>query len=191
MSLFFFVSFLVGRGAHDWAVSHGIPPCPSEKMATSEFCCTDSEIYASSKKCNFCNCKTESKQMLWNRWIWWRFFHTEFSLSAYKRNKRKMELAEKLDTGHNQTKKRRQSTENVSSMLSFWIRCHQVYDIPWVRMEPSLTTIMCIICAKQNALHWQLMIQSCFPLNFMTIGLQENNRNRISKVPSNYQWAPM
>eukprot|EP00064_Thunnus_orientalis_P000433 superscaffoldBa00000022_g434 len=62
--------FLVGRGAHDWAVSHGIPPCPSEKMAT------------------------------------------KFSLSAYKRNKRKMELAEKMDTGHNQTKKRRQSSEN-------------------------------------------------------------------------------
>ncbi|KAM4607724.1 threonine aspartase 1 isoform 3-T4 [Polymixia lowei] len=62
--------FLVGRGAHDWAVTHGIPPCPSEKMAT------------------------------------------KFSLSAYKRNKRKMELAEKMDTGHNQTKKRRQSSEN-------------------------------------------------------------------------------
>uniref|UniRef100_A0A669CL28 Threonine aspartase 1 n=1 Tax=Oreochromis niloticus TaxID=8128 RepID=A0A669CL28_ORENI len=62
--------FLVGRGAHDWAVSHGIPPCPSDKMAT------------------------------------------KFSLSAYKRNKRKMELAEKMDTGHNQTKKRRQSSEN-------------------------------------------------------------------------------
>lgn len=31
------VSFLVGRGAHEWAVSHGIPPCLSEKMATSEF----------------------------------------------------------------------------------------------------------------------------------------------------------
>uniref|UniRef100_A0A665W2X9 Threonine aspartase 1 n=1 Tax=Echeneis naucrates TaxID=173247 RepID=A0A665W2X9_ECHNA len=61
--------FLVGRGAHDWAVSHGIPPCPSEKMAT------------------------------------------KFSLSAYKRNKRKMELAEKMDTG-DQTKKRRQSSEN-------------------------------------------------------------------------------
>uniref|UniRef100_A0A8C4D8V0 Taspase, threonine aspartase, 1 n=1 Tax=Dicentrarchus labrax TaxID=13489 RepID=A0A8C4D8V0_DICLA len=60
----------VGRGAHDWAVSHGIPPCPSEKMAT------------------------------------------KFSLSAYKRNKRKMELAEKIDTGHNQAKKRRQSSEN-------------------------------------------------------------------------------
>ncbi|XP_020511255.2 threonine aspartase 1 isoform X1 [Labrus bergylta] len=62
--------FLVGRGAHDWAVSHGIPPCPSEKMAT------------------------------------------KFSLSAYKRNKRKMELAEKLDTGHKQTKKRRQPSEH-------------------------------------------------------------------------------
>lgn len=62
--------FLVGRGAHDWAVSHGIPPCPSEKMTT------------------------------------------KFSLSAYKRNKRKMELAEKMDTGHNQTKRRRQSSEN-------------------------------------------------------------------------------
>lgn len=62
--------FLVGRGAQDWAVSHGIPPCPSEKMAT------------------------------------------KFSLSAYKRNKRKMELAEKMDTGHNQAKRRRQSSEN-------------------------------------------------------------------------------
>ncbi|KAF3842276.1 hypothetical protein F7725_024227 [Dissostichus mawsoni] len=61
--------FLVGRGAHDWAVGHGIPPCPSEKMAT------------------------------------------KFSLSAYKRNKRKMELAEKMDTGHNHAKKRRQSSE--------------------------------------------------------------------------------
>ncbi|XP_078787554.1 threonine aspartase 1 isoform X4 [Oryzias latipes] len=62
--------FLVGRGAHDWAVCHGIPSCPSEKMAT------------------------------------------KFSLSAYKRNKRKMELAERMDTGHSQTKKRRQSNEN-------------------------------------------------------------------------------
>lgn len=44
VNVFSFVSFLVGRGAHDWAVSHGIPPCPSEKMATSEFRYTDSEI---------------------------------------------------------------------------------------------------------------------------------------------------
>lgn len=62
--------FLVGRGAQDWAISHGIPPWPSEKMAT------------------------------------------KFSLSAYKRNKRKMELAEKMDMGHNQSKRRRQSSEN-------------------------------------------------------------------------------
>ncbi|XP_062320334.1 threonine aspartase 1 isoform X1 [Osmerus eperlanus] len=62
--------FLVGRGAHDWAVGHGIPPCPSDKMAT------------------------------------------KFSLSAYKRNKHKMELAEKMDSGFNQTKRRRQSSEN-------------------------------------------------------------------------------
>ncbi|XP_011601825.2 threonine aspartase 1 isoform X2 [Takifugu rubripes] len=64
--------FLVGRGALEWAVSHGIAPCPSEKMAT------------------------------------------KFSLSAYKRNKRKMELAEKMESGHNQIKKRRQSTETAN-----------------------------------------------------------------------------
>uniref|UniRef100_A0A3B3ZEI3 Uncharacterized protein n=1 Tax=Periophthalmus magnuspinnatus TaxID=409849 RepID=A0A3B3ZEI3_9GOBI len=62
--------FLVGQGAQDWAVCHGIPPCPSEKMTT------------------------------------------KFSLSAYKRNKRKMELAEKMDMGHNQAKRRRQSSGN-------------------------------------------------------------------------------
>ncbi|XP_075875026.1 threonine aspartase 1 isoform X3 [Nelusetta ayraudi] len=69
--------FLVGRGAHEWAVRHGIPPCPSEKMAT------------------------------------------KFSLSAYKRNKRKMELAEKMDPGQNQRKRRRKSseTENGSGCL--------------------------------------------------------------------------
>ncbi|XP_061914467.1 threonine aspartase 1 [Entelurus aequoreus] len=69
--------FLVGRGAHDWAVGHGVPPCLSEKMTT------------------------------------------KFSLSAYKRNKRKMELAEKMDTGRNHTKKRRQSSgnENGSGIL--------------------------------------------------------------------------
>uniref|UniRef100_A0A8K9X616 Threonine aspartase 1 n=1 Tax=Oncorhynchus mykiss TaxID=8022 RepID=A0A8K9X616_ONCMY len=68
--------FLVGRGAHDWAVNHGIPPCPSEKMAT------------------------------------------KFSLSAYKRNKHKMELAEKVDTGFNHhSKKRRQASETNGSGL--------------------------------------------------------------------------
>lgn len=35
--LFVYVSFLVGIGAQQWALSHGIPPCPSEKMATSEY----------------------------------------------------------------------------------------------------------------------------------------------------------
>uniref|UniRef100_W5NGB4 Threonine aspartase 1 n=2 Tax=Lepisosteus oculatus TaxID=7918 RepID=W5NGB4_LEPOC len=37
---------------------------------------------------------------------------TKFSLSAFKRNKRKMELAEKVETEFIQTKKRRQSSEN-------------------------------------------------------------------------------
>ncbi|XP_051504657.1 threonine aspartase 1-like isoform X1 [Myxocyprinus asiaticus] len=55
--------FLVGRGAEQWAISHGIPACPTEKMTT------------------------------------------KFSLSAYKRNKRKMELAEQVET-----KRRRQSS---------------------------------------------------------------------------------
>ncbi|CAL8257965.1 unnamed protein product [Lota lota] len=69
--------FLVGQGAHDWAVAHGIPPCPAEKMAT------------------------------------------KFSLSAYKRNKRKMEIAERMDTPENPMKRRRQSseTENGSGCL--------------------------------------------------------------------------
>ncbi|XP_048864885.1 threonine aspartase 1 isoform X2 [Brienomyrus brachyistius] len=62
--------FLVGRGAYHWAVGHGIPPCPSDKMAT------------------------------------------KFSLSAYKRNRRKIELAEKVESDYVQVKKRRQSSEN-------------------------------------------------------------------------------
>ncbi|KAL4641387.1 threonine aspartase 1 isoform X2 [Arapaima gigas] len=62
--------FLVGRGAYHWAVDHGIPPCPSDQMAT------------------------------------------KFSMSAYKRNKRKIELAEKVESGGAQAKKSRQSTEN-------------------------------------------------------------------------------
>lgn len=45
------------------------------------------------------------------------FYYSEFSLSAYKRNKRKMEVAEKMDTEHNQTKKRRLSGDNVSTFL--------------------------------------------------------------------------
>ncbi|XP_070999581.1 threonine aspartase 1-like, partial [Oncorhynchus clarkii lewisi] len=39
--------FLVGRGAHDWAVNHGIPPCPSEKMATIyELCALLPSLYS-------------------------------------------------------------------------------------------------------------------------------------------------
>ncbi|KAJ8248060.1 hypothetical protein GJAV_G00237800 [Gymnothorax javanicus] len=66
--------FLVGKGAYHWAVHHGIPQCPSDKMAT------------------------------------------KFSLSAYKRNKRKMELAEKAETEFKQSKRRRQSNENGGLM---------------------------------------------------------------------------
>lgn len=115
-----FCSFLVGRGAHDWAVSHGIPPCPSENMATSE-CCWDNQmknkdfVYSKKKKKTLTRSQ-KIKDLL--SFIWMQLgpilSHPEFSLSAYKRNKRKMELAEKMDAGQNQTKKRRQSSENVS-----------------------------------------------------------------------------
>lgn len=64
--------FLVGIGAQQWALSHGIPPCPSEKMAT------------------------------------------KFSLAAYRRNKRKMELAEK--TEHTVLKKQRTSSRTVNEL---------------------------------------------------------------------------
>lgn len=52
--------------------------------------------------------------------------HAEFSLSAYKRNKRKMELAEKIESGHNQIKKRRQSPETVSLILSHYNKVSDV-----------------------------------------------------------------
>lgn len=113
------VSFLVGRGAHEWAVSHGITPCPSEKMATSKFA---PQIHAQNPMQQFENTvfkhKKKRKTILMK--VWRRFLTgnirspPEFSLSAYKRNKRKMELAEKMESGHNQIKKRRQSTETVS-----------------------------------------------------------------------------
>lgn len=44
------------------------------------------------------------------------FLPAEFSLSAYRRNKRKMELAENMEAEHIQTKKRRQSSETVSAV---------------------------------------------------------------------------
>lgn len=62
--------FLVGKGAQQWALGHGIPPCPSEKMAT------------------------------------------KFSVSAYRRNKRKMALAEKLEMDYSRVKRGRQSNES-------------------------------------------------------------------------------
>ncbi|NXY05958.1 TASP1 aspartase, partial [Pteruthius melanotis] len=47
---------------------------------------------------------------------------TRFSLAAFKRNKRKLELAEKVETDLIQLKKRRQSNEKVSSCFKFL--CH-------------------------------------------------------------------
>ena len=52
-----------------------------------------------------------------NEFIGYRFAPVEFSLSAYKRNKRKMEIAEKMDTPENPMKRRRQSSETVSTLL--------------------------------------------------------------------------
>lgn len=43
-----------------------------------------------------------------------------FSLAAFKRNKRKLELAEKVETDLIHLKKRRQSHEKVSSCLKFY-----------------------------------------------------------------------
>lgn len=78
---------------------------------------------------NFCGCR-KKKTIL---------SHPEFSLSAYKRNKRKMELAEKMDTGHNQTKKRRQSSENVSDMLS--VKILTVVSIFFLSCVISILTV--------------------------------------------------
>ncbi|XP_072121579.1 threonine aspartase 1 isoform X4 [Mobula birostris] len=64
--------FLVGEGAHRWAVDHGIVPCPPDILAT------------------------------------------KFSLSAFRKNRRKLELAEKVETEMIQTKKRREVSENAA-----------------------------------------------------------------------------
>ncbi|XP_047672521.1 threonine aspartase 1 isoform X4 [Tachysurus fulvidraco] len=42
---------------------------------------------------------------------------SEFSLSAFKRNKRKMEMAEKMEPEHNSFKRRRQSSGTVNEMV--------------------------------------------------------------------------
>uniref|UniRef100_A0A8C2KDE6 Threonine aspartase 1 n=1 Tax=Cyprinus carpio TaxID=7962 RepID=A0A8C2KDE6_CYPCA len=39
--------FLVGKGAEQWAISHGIPACPTEKMTTSEYQTTQNPLSAS------------------------------------------------------------------------------------------------------------------------------------------------
>ncbi|XP_072121577.1 threonine aspartase 1 isoform X2 [Mobula birostris] len=68
--------FLVGEGAHRWAVDHGIVPCPPDILAT------------------------------------------KFSLSAFRKNRRKLELAEKVETEMIQTKKRREVSENTNVTTS-------------------------------------------------------------------------
>ncbi|XP_017316940.1 threonine aspartase 1 isoform X1 [Ictalurus punctatus] len=88
--------FLAGSGAQQWAVSHGIPPCPSEKMAT------------------------------------------KFSLSAYKRNKRKMEMAEKLEPEDNPFKRRRQSSGT------------QVNEMVDLEEPASLDTVGAVVVDQQG-----------------------------------------
>ncbi|KTF77363.1 hypothetical protein cypCar_00018631 [Cyprinus carpio] len=36
--------FLVGKGAEQWAISHGIPACPTEKMTTRQFCVQENDF---------------------------------------------------------------------------------------------------------------------------------------------------
>ncbi|XP_029416530.1 threonine aspartase 1 isoform X9 [Nannospalax galili] len=75
--------FLVGEGAYRWAVDHGIPSCPPSIMTTTQ------------------------DPSPWNG-----VAHMQgFSLAAFKRNKRKLELAERVETDFIQLKKRRQSSE--------------------------------------------------------------------------------
>ncbi|XP_053086817.1 threonine aspartase 1 isoform X4 [Pangasianodon hypophthalmus] len=88
--------FLAGIGAQQWAISHGIPPCPSEKMAT------------------------------------------KFSLSAYKRNKRKMEMAEKMEPEHNSFKRRRQSSGT------------QVNEMVDLEEPASLDTVGAVVVDQQG-----------------------------------------
>ncbi|KAF4802586.1 taspase 1 [Turdus rufiventris] len=81
--------FLVGEGAYRWAVDHGIPACPPGIMATR-----GDERFGEN---------LEGFGDLVRKY--------GFSLAAFKRNKRKLELAEKVETDLIQLKKRRQSNE--------------------------------------------------------------------------------
>lgn len=49
------------------------------------------------------------------------FFFIGFSLAAFKRNKRKLELAERVETDFIQLKKRRQSSEKVRRLFEILI----------------------------------------------------------------------
>lgn len=57
-----------------------------------------------------------------------------------------MELAEKMDTGHNQTKKRRQSSENVSSVLS--VKSLTVARVFFVGYVTSVSLHSCRVLAE-------------------------------------------
>lgn len=64
----------------------------------------------------FWSCIIKSRHIFGKKIKYWYSFWNilEFSLSAYKRNKRKMEMAEKKEPEQNPFKRRRQSSGSVS-----------------------------------------------------------------------------
>nr|XP_048311399.1 threonine aspartase 1 isoform X3 [Myodes glareolus] len=96
--------FLVGEGAYRWAVDHGIPSCPPSIMTTRP----QTMLW-------YTNIQGDSSLQLKLSGSPLR----GFSLAAFKRNKRKLELAERVETDFIQLKKRRQSStkENDSGTL--------------------------------------------------------------------------
>ncbi|XP_062059847.1 threonine aspartase 1 isoform X6 [Lepus europaeus] len=99
--------FLVGEGAYRWAVDHGIPSCPPNIMTTSR---VDSERETERKVFLFA-VGSPSNGCRGRRIALIRRQEQGFSLAAFKRNKRKLELAERVETDFIQLKKRRQSSE--------------------------------------------------------------------------------
>ncbi|XP_011804273.1 PREDICTED: threonine aspartase 1-like [Colobus angolensis palliatus] len=87
----------VGEGAYRWAVDHGIPSCPPNIMTTSDFLVGEG-AYRWAVDHGIPSCPPN-------------IMTTRFSLAAFKRNKRKLELAERVETDFIQLKKRRQSSE--------------------------------------------------------------------------------